>query len=123
MKKVVEKGVGGVEFRKIIVEAKLLNPLKSFSLDIQSIEYRKDPLFDGWTRINTLRASRIKQIEEKDEKLFEKMIRESKAECPFCPEKVLSDTPMFTSELFDSGRFKRNTYILFPNLFPFRQIS
>jgi len=119
MKEVVEKGVHGVEFRKIIVKAKLLNPFKRFSLDVQSIEYRKDPLFDRWTRINTLRASRMKQIEEKDESLFEKMVKESKTKCSFCSERVLSDTPMFTRELVDSGRFKRNNFILFPNLFPF----
>jgi len=119
MEEVVEKGIGGVEFRKIIVKAKLLNPFKKFSLDVQSIEYRKDPLLDRWTRINTLRASRMKQIEEKNEKMFEKMVKESKAKCPFCPERVLTDTPMFTSNLVDSGRFKRNTFILFPNLFPF----
>ena len=119
MKELVEKGAGGVEFRRIVVEVKLLNPFKNFSLDVQSIEYRKDPLLDRWARINMLRASRMKQTEEKDEKLFEKMVKESKVKCLFCPERVLNGTPMFTSELVDSGRFKRNTFILFPNLFPF----
>ena len=119
MEEVVKKGVGGVVFRKIVVEAKLLSPLKNFSLDIQYVEYRKDPLLDRWTRINILRASRTKQVEERNGKVFEEIVRESEVKCPFCPKRVSSDTPMFTSNLVDSGRFKRGSFILFPNMFPF----
>jgi len=119
MEEVVKKGVGGVEFRKIVVEAKLLSPIKNFSLDVQSIEYRKDPLLDRWTRINILRASRTKQVEEKNGKVLEEIVKKSEVKCSFCPKRVPIDTPMFTSNLVDSGRFKRDSFILFPNMFPF----
>ncbi|RLE75987.1 MAG: hypothetical protein DRZ80_01870 [Thermoprotei archaeon] len=119
MREIIERGVGGVVFRKIVVEAKFLNPLKGFSLDTQSIEYRKDPLFDRWTRINVFRALRMKQVEKESEDLFEKMVKESRARCPFCPERISSDTPMFTNEFIETGRFRKGSFILFPNYAPF----
>lgn len=39
--------------------------------------------------------------------------------CPFCPEKIYSMTPLFPNNIAEEGRIKVGEAVLFPNLFPY----
>jgi len=121
MKELLEKGVGGIEFRRVIFTSELLNPLKSFSVETQTIEYRKDTLLERWTRINTSRASRVRQTEKKEtfKQMFNEIVKESRESCYFCPSSLSEKTPSFPRNLIKNGRLKYETFIMFPNLFPY----
>jgi hypothetical protein len=43
--------------------------------------------------------------------------------CPFCPGKVESITPRFPEQVVPGGRMRRGDAVLFPNLFPYDDIS
>jgi galactose-1-phosphate uridylyltransferase len=43
--------------------------------------------------------------------------------CPFCPGALLRVTPRFPEDLLSEGRLQRGEAVLFPNLFPYDDIS
>ena len=100
-----------IEFVKDIIKSEFLSPLKNFGQDSQAIERRKDPLTDGWCRINVNRPKRFVQAEKIKIKPDKK--------CFFCPKNVEVTTSKFLPSLIPEGRIKVNEFILFPNLFPF----
>jgi len=108
-----------ISFEKVIREAKFLSPLRDFKPVVQKIEFRKDPLTGRWCRINMERARRVKQATTGGENLSE-IVEKSKKSCFFCPRNLDKATPMFPSN-FPSGRLKRGSAVLFPNLFPFSE--
>jgi hypothetical protein len=58
---IVHNGKGGIRFVKRTRKAIIKSPLHDFEQIEQTIEYRKDPLTDHWSRVNALRAERVKQ--------------------------------------------------------------
>lgn len=84
------------------------------------VEYRFDPLSGRETRINPERAKRLKPAESGDGQLKE-VIEKSRANCPFCPERIEEKTPVFPFEIGERGKIKRKETIIFPNLNPFGQ--
>ncbi|MEM2925547.1 MAG: hypothetical protein QXJ68_07665 [Methanocellales archaeon] len=103
----------------MVREARFKSHLKGFELDTQQIEYRKDPLLNRWCRINILRAQRRKEsIARLD---ISELIEDSARGCYFCPERIQTQTPMFTEEIAPEGRIKVGESIVFPNLTPFAQ--
>lgn len=103
-----------MKFSKVVVAAKLLRPA-SLERDVHSIEYRVDPLTHVPCRINVRRASRIKQTAV-EENLGD--ITAKPEDCPFCPENIEEDTPLFTADFCSKGRIRKGECCLFPNLFP-----
>ncbi len=69
-------------FEKRVVNAEFYSPLKDFSMDTQTIEYRKDPLFSTWCRINVNRTERVKQWKSDGD--IGDLIEKSKMGCFFC---------------------------------------
>jgi len=104
-------------FEKVIEKTRFQSPLKGFELDEQDIEYRKDPLTEKWSRVNIQRSKRVKQG-EMDFDLSE-LIKRSRENCFFCPEKIDISTPKFSNDLISGGRITRGETRVFPNLFPF----
>lgn len=106
-------------FEKQVVESEFYSPLKDFAMDTQPIEYRKDPLFSTWCRINVQRTKRVKQW--KGDVDFWELVEKSKKGCFFCPENIERTTPKFPPNIVKEGRIKRGETSVFPNLFPFAQ--
>ena len=115
---------GKIEFKRVFRSAKIHSPLDNFDLVEQKIEFRKDPLTDHYSRINKLRAERVKQASlpnESYEENLQSVIENSSKKCFFCPENVEKSTPRFPKELGLGDRIRKGTFTLFPNLFVFSQ--
>jgi galactose-1-phosphate uridylyltransferase len=108
-----------VRFEKNIQEAIILSPLTGFEPQSQSIERRKDTLLDRWCRINIERANRPKDRAGYASVL--QLVESSRKSCPFCPDRLDANTPMFPKSLVLEGRLRLGEAIAFPNLFAFAQ--
>jgi galactose-1-phosphate uridylyltransferase len=111
-----------IKFERVVGEAKLLNPLKNFELDCQSVETRLDPLTGQTTVVRTGRKE-WSWIFKTDEKLLDEIIQSSQEGCFFCPDKVDQATPKFPPEIFPEGRIHLGETTLFPNLFAQKEHS
>ena len=61
-----------------------------FKIDMHGeVEFRIDPLSGDRTRINPARARRPKQGEGGENNALQEIIDRSKANCVFCPERIL----------------------------------
>jgi UDPglucose--hexose-1-phosphate uridylyltransferase len=105
-----------LEFRKIVVESKHYPPGSADRVASQTIEVRYDPLTGRGARINVERARRPKQA-SRDISLMERLAEESRASCPFCPERVETATPSFSGLAY--RRLHEGDCWVFPNLYPF----
>ena len=47
------------------------------------------------------------------------LIEEAKKNCPFCPERLDSSTPMFPEEIVQGGRLRHGASVVIPNAFPY----
>jgi len=114
--------MGRIAFEKRVREARLLSPLSNFNVDVQLIEFRKDPLTGRWCRMNVRRAARVKQVVGGAgvvEDILPGIAEKSRKSCFFCPENLEERTPMFPGDLIPEGRIKVGSACLFPNLFAF----
>ena len=90
--KEIINGIGQIRFEKRVRYAQIKSPLADFQKVKQEIEYRKDPLIEHWSRVNIIRAERVKQASkpnENYEKNLQEIIENSQKRCFFCPENVL----------------------------------
>lgn len=80
-------------------------------------EVRRDPLtgrsgrvahFEGFSLV----APDLSQV-----------VEESRAGCPFCPERILKVTPLLPRAIAPGGRIQRGEAILFPNISPYDRQS
>jgi galactose-1-phosphate uridylyltransferase len=118
------QGKGNIIFEKEIREAKIRSPLQSFEEVKQKIEYRKDPITNHYSRINKLRAERVKQAASPGEDYLsnlQQLIEKSGRKCFFCEENVTKSTPKFAEELAVGDRIIQNDFVLVPNLFVFAE--
>jgi UDPglucose--hexose-1-phosphate uridylyltransferase len=111
-----------IHFKKFKEKSIILNPLKDFEIDSQTIEYREDPLSGFTSFIRTGRAFWA-GIYKTDEALLQKLVEETRGKCFFCPEKVSTSTPKFPTDFISEGRLTRGEATLFPNLFAHKQYS
>lgn len=111
-----------IRFKKLEENAVLCNPLKNFEIDSQPIEYREDPLSGLTCFVRTGRAFWA-GIYKTDEAVLNKLVEETRGRCFFCPEKVETSTPKFTTDFISKGRLSRGEATLFPNLFAHKQFS
>ena len=111
-----------MEFRKEIVTAEFLSPLRGFAHEAKSIEYRSDPLIGYSSRVSTDRAKRVKQAQGVAADVADIAARSAKS-CCFCPDNIDSDTTKFVPGFLpdDSGRITVGECTLFPNLHPFTE--
>lgn len=108
-----------MEFTRFIKKTELLCP-PDFELDVQEIEYRRDPLTGSTCIINFKRAKRAKQAQQ-TASISHEVIQETKKGCFFCPGQIRDKTSKFTSNIHPEGRIERGDCFVFPNLFPFAE--
>lgn len=101
---------------KHVEVARFLSPLRGFAADEHEIECRRDAFTGVECRINVARSKRVKQAEDTEEELVE-LVKRTRDECFFCPERLETATPKFTG--FYEGRIVVGRSCAFPNLFPF----
>ncbi|MBI2317230.1 MAG: hypothetical protein HYU75_09565, partial [Betaproteobacteria bacterium] len=97
--------------------ARLHDPRRNFELVEIESEVRYDPLTGASGRICHFSLTRLAPPD------LSAIIAESRAACPFCPDKVNSITPRFPDELAAGGRLRNGQATLFPNLFPYDDVS
>jgi len=111
-----------MEFRKEIVAAEFLNPLREFAREVKSIEYRSEPLTGYRSRVSIDRAKRVKQAQGAATDVADIAARSAKS-CCFCPDNIDGDTTKFTPGFLagNAGRITVGQCALFPNLHPFTE--
>ena len=111
-----------MEFRKDIITAELLNPLRGFKRETKSIEYRSDPLTGYRSRVSIDRARRVKQAQVVEVDVAD-IAAQSAEGCFFCPDNIESGTTRFVPGFLpgDGGRITVGRCTLFPNLHPFTE--
>ena len=108
---------GAVTFRREPRVARLHDPRRDFALVDVPSEIRYDPLTGESSRIChfSMPAASPPDVAA--------IAPERRATCPFCPERVTTVTPRFPEDLVPGGRFRRGDAVVFPNLFPYDELS
>ncbi|MBI2314401.1 MAG: hypothetical protein HYU77_18085 [Betaproteobacteria bacterium] len=106
-----------IEFRIERKLARIHHPHKNFDLTEIESEVRYDPLTGRSARICHFAFSTVPPADLQD------MVNATVAHCPFCPEALHKVTPRFPDEMVPGGRLARGDALLFPNLFPYDDVS
>ncbi|MGH2516773.1 MAG: hypothetical protein ACRDHP_14060 [Ktedonobacterales bacterium] len=80
-------------------------------------EVRRDPLTGQSGRVAHVLGFRLASVDSTA------MIEQSRATCPFCPERVLAVTPRFPADVVPEGRVQCGEAVAFPNLAPYDEHS
>jgi galactose-1-phosphate uridylyltransferase len=97
--------------------ARLHDPRKGFALAEVESEIRADPLTGDSAHICHFALDAAPPAD------LDAIVATSRATCPFCPDKVEVITPRFPDDLVPGGRLRRGEARVFPNLFPYDEIS
>ena len=111
------RGTPAIEYRALKKAASILDPRRGFELSQIESEVRYDPLTGESARICHF-ALPVRKIPD-----LSALAESSRAGCPFCPEKIDSITPRYQDALVPGGRMRRGEAVLFPNLFPYDDVS
>ena len=106
-----------IRFRTEKKSARLHDPRRGFELAHVESEIRFDPLTGSTGRICHFSLGNPPLPD------LSAMVAETAKSCPFCPGKVESVTPRFPEDVVPGGRMKRGGAVLFPNLFPYDDLS
>ncbi|HCO61538.1 MAG TPA: hypothetical protein DIT58_15275 [Porticoccaceae bacterium] len=106
-----------IQFRKDVLRGSHHDPRNALKLTPYDTEIRYDPL--------TGRSSRICHFSSSTRlpKNFEQLVESTQKHCPFCPERILRETPRFDESLLPEGRLRLGEAVLFPNLNPYDELS
>jgi LAO/AO transport system ATPase len=106
-----------IEYRVTKKTARIHDPRRNFELaDIES-EVREDPLTGDTARICHF-AFPSREIPD-----LAPLAAQTRAGCPFCPDRIDAVTPRYPEGLAAGGRLRRGEAVLFPNLFPYDDVS
>jgi galactose-1-phosphate uridylyltransferase len=95
----------------------LLNPLKGFAPDTQSVQVRRDPLLGHTSVYNRLVEDGIKMfVGNPDRELLARLRAEGAPHCFFCPERI-GGVARFAPDFVAEGTIRVGESVLFPNLF------
>ena len=108
---------GPVVFRRDPRVARLHDPRREFALTDVESEIRYDPLTGESCRICHFSLPSAPPPD------IAAIAAARRASCPFCPERVTTVTPRFPEPLVPGGRFRRGEAVVFPNLFPYDDLS
>lgn len=106
-----------IEFRIVKKRARLHDPRKAFELVEIESELREDPLTGDTARICHF-AFPARTLPE-----LGALAESTQPSCPFCPPRIASVTPRYPETLVPGGRLERGEALLFPNLFPYDDVS
>ncbi|MFH1625139.1 MAG: hypothetical protein ABID54_08280 [Pseudomonadota bacterium] len=113
-----------VEFKRIISEPVILNPMNEFQEETQPVDVRFDPLTGVRRRFNIALTKKAKMFHQPTDQNSIKMLVEKTAEgCFFCPQNLEKATPKFPPDILPEGRFRRGDSWVFPNLFQAFEVS
>ena len=106
-----------IDFRAEKKLARLHDPRQGFALAEVEAEVRYHPLTGESARIChfSLKASPPVDLAA--------MVETSATSCPFCPGQLAAITPRFPDDLVPGGRLERGAAVVFPNLFPYDDVS
>ena len=107
-----------MELRRQTLTAEILDPRNGFAPTELTFEIRWDPLTGHTSRI--LPPSGLLHRSDFD---LERFAEESRADCPFCAERVEEATPKLSPDVSREGRIRRGEAVLFPNLLPYSKHS
>jgi galactose-1-phosphate uridylyltransferase len=105
-----------IRFDSTLRQAHILNPLKNFKHEIQTIDHRRDPLTGRSVIVLKGRMDYVKRFIESDAAFIEELFKSTEANCPFCPS-ALEKAPKFIPEIDPEGRIQVGQAICFPSLF------
>lgn len=106
-----------MEFRKEKRFAELLNPLRGYEAERQEVEHRYDPLTGRETVVTVGRFGYAKRFFETDRREVQRLAEETERNCPFCPPRLRSATPLFPDRVVRGGTIRVGGAVLFPGLF------
>jgi len=106
-----------IDFRAEKKLARLHDPRRGFALAEVEAEVRYHPLTGESARICHFALKVAPPVE------LDAMVESSAAGCPFCPARLAAVTPRFPDELVPGGRLARGGAVVFPNLFPYDDVS
>lgn len=104
-------------FRRERRVARLHDPRRGGALSDVESEIRWDPLTGESSRICHFSLAQAPPSD------LAERIDARRASCPFCPERVGVVTPRFPEEWIPGGRFVQGEAVVFPNLFPYDDLS
>lgn len=107
-----------LEFRRLELQAEILDPRHGFERRLLPLEVRWDPLTGESCRLlppGSLQPPAALDLAELDER--------SRPGCPFCGDLVEETTPRFPPEIWPEGRIRSGEAVLFPNLVPYAKWS
>ena len=112
-----------IEFKKEIIESRILTPMDNFRPETHTTEHRWDPL-TGWKRIFSrgLAEKGRFAFPPADEEMIGKLVEESRRNCFFCPQNIEKMTPRFPPDLIPEGRLWVGEACVFPNLYSINDI-
>ncbi len=105
-----------ITYEKTIKHARILNPMKRFQEEKLTFEYRTDSLTRRNTTVIKEMMSYMKRYLTSDEVWLNGLAERTRANCPFCPERVKEKTPMFTPDFLKEGRIYVDEATVIPNL-------
>lgn len=97
--------------------ARYLDPRQDFAEASVACEIRRDPLTGRSGRVAHVLGFHLQAVE------MGALIEASRANCPFCPERVMQVTPRFPEHVTAEGRIVRGETVVFPNLAPYDEHS
>jgi galactose-1-phosphate uridylyltransferase len=106
-----------VRFERYAKVARYLDPRQEGREARIECEVRRDPLTGRSGRVAHVLGFELRPVD------FGPMIAETRATCPFCPERVLQVTPRFAPDVVAEGRVRRGEAVAFPNLAPYDEHS
>jgi UDPglucose--hexose-1-phosphate uridylyltransferase len=105
-----------IDFQKTVKQTKILSPLKNFTEETITFEYRTDPLTGRNTTVIKGMLSYVGKFLVSDNELLKSLVDRTKATCPFCPESIPTKTPMFIKTFLPTGRISIGETTVVPNL-------
>ena len=106
-----------IEFRTEKKRAQLHDPRAGFELTEVESEIRHDALTGTSARICHFSLKKLPPVD------LAPMVEQSRAVCPFCPERIEAVTPRYPENVLAGGRMRHGDALLVPNLFPYDDIS
>ena len=105
-----------IVFKKVEKRQRILNPTKNFAEQETVFEYRTDPLTGRNTTVVKDMLGYVAKFLVSDKTLLDSLLEQSKATCPFCPENIMTMTPVFPLEFLEEGRISNGDTVVVPNI-------
>ena len=106
-----------IELRRVRKVARVHDPRRNDELTELESEIRYDPLTGDSSRICHF------AFPPREGPDLAALGTRTRAACPFCPGKVETVTPRYPRDVLPQGRLGRGEALLFPNLFPYDDVS